>query len=100
MFKKRPSSAAAASEEAKAYHLGYVEPLSDARTRLETFFNILLGSWVELDKALADGQDRCLCTIVDLQLVENIAHVILDGFLAQIQVVGDLLIRLAVRHEA
>jgi hypothetical protein len=39
---KRPFSAAAASEEAKAYPLRYVEPLSDARTKLEAFFNILL----------------------------------------------------------
>jgi hypothetical protein len=39
---KRPSSEAAASEEAKAYFLPYVEPLSDARTKLEDFFNILL----------------------------------------------------------
>ena len=39
---KRPSSAAAASDEAKAYPLRYVEPLSDARTKLEAFFNILL----------------------------------------------------------
>jgi hypothetical protein len=41
MFKKA-SSAAAASEEAKTYPLWYVESLSDARTKLEAFFNILL----------------------------------------------------------
>jgi hypothetical protein len=34
--------AATASEEAKAYFLPYVEPLRDARTKLEDFFNILL----------------------------------------------------------
>jgi hypothetical protein len=39
---KRPSSAAAASEEAKAYSFPYVEPLSDARTKLADFFNTLL----------------------------------------------------------
>ena len=38
---KRPSSAAAASEEARRT-LRYVEPLSDARTKLADFFSILL----------------------------------------------------------
>jgi len=39
---KRPSGAAAASEEVRRT-LRYVEPLSDARTKLEDFFSILLG---------------------------------------------------------
>jgi hypothetical protein len=39
---KRPSSAAAASEEAKAYAFRYVEPLSAVRTKLADVFNILL----------------------------------------------------------
>ena len=39
---KKPSSAAAASEKAEAYPLLYVEALSDARTKLEDFFNVLL----------------------------------------------------------
>ena len=38
---KRPSSKAAASEEARRT-LRYVEPLSDARTPLGDFFSILL----------------------------------------------------------
>ena len=38
---KRLSSAAAASEEARRT-LRYVEPLSDARTKLADFFSILL----------------------------------------------------------
>ena len=38
---KRPSSAAAASEEARRT-LRYVEPLNDARTKLADFFSILL----------------------------------------------------------
>jgi hypothetical protein len=38
---KWPSSAAAASEEARRT-LRYVEPLSDARTKLADFFSILL----------------------------------------------------------
>ncbi len=39
---KRPSSKAAASEEARRT-LQYIEPLRDARTSLEDFFSILLG---------------------------------------------------------
>ena len=39
---KRPSSKAAASEEARRT-LRYVEPLSAARTKLADFFSILLG---------------------------------------------------------
>ena len=39
---KRPSGAAAASEEARRT-LRYVEPLSDARTKLADFFSVLLG---------------------------------------------------------
>jgi hypothetical protein len=42
---KWPSSAAAASEEARRT-LRYVEPLSDARTKLADFFSILLESAV------------------------------------------------------
>jgi hypothetical protein len=38
---KRPSSKAAASEEARRT-LQYVEPLSDTRTMLAVFFSILL----------------------------------------------------------
>jgi len=38
---KRPSSKAAASEEARRT-LRYVEPLNDARTMLAVFFSILL----------------------------------------------------------
>src|SRR6185295_19781050 len=39
-----PSSKAAASEGPDAYHLGYVEDPSDARTKLADFFSILLMS--------------------------------------------------------
>ena len=38
-----PSSKAAASEGPKAYPLGYVEGLNNARTLLADFFSILLG---------------------------------------------------------
>ena len=48
---KRPSSEAAASEEARRT-LRYVEPLSDARTKLADFFNILLFDEIELDTQL------------------------------------------------
>jgi hypothetical protein len=37
-----PSSKAAASEEPEAYPLGYIEDLSDVRTKLADFFSILL----------------------------------------------------------
>ena len=47
---KRPSSKAAASEEARRT-LRYVEPLSDARTTLADFFSILLDL-----KMFAQGQ--------------------------------------------
>ena len=39
---KRPSSRAAGEREPEAYPLGYVEPLSAARTPLADFFSILL----------------------------------------------------------
>ena len=39
---KRTSGKAAASEGPKAYPLGYVEGLNDARTMLAGFFSILL----------------------------------------------------------
>ena len=39
---KKAVSKAAASEEPEAYPLGYVEDLSDVRTKLADFFSILL----------------------------------------------------------
>ena len=50
---KRPSSKAAASEEARRT-LRYVEPLSDARTPLADFFSILLIQKLSID----NGRDR------------------------------------------
>ncbi|OQW31471.1 MAG: hypothetical protein A4E19_07590 [Nitrospira sp. SG-bin1] len=41
-WSKRPPSAATASEEANRIFLPYGEHLSDARTKLEDVFNILL----------------------------------------------------------
>jgi len=46
---KRPSSKAAASEEARRT-LRYVEPLRDARTPLEDFFSILLENPAQYSK--------------------------------------------------
>jgi hypothetical protein len=40
---KKAVSKAAASEESKAYPLGYVESLNDVRTLLADFFSILIG---------------------------------------------------------
>jgi len=40
---KKPASKAAASEAPKAYPLGYVEGLNEARTKLAGFFSVLLG---------------------------------------------------------
>ena len=51
---KRPSSKAAASEEARRT-LRYVEPLSDARTPLVDFFSILLS--LSTSNPVDDQQD-------------------------------------------
>jgi hypothetical protein len=60
---ERPSSKAAASEEARRT-LRYVEPLSDARTMLADFVNSLLariiheGSWRKRADAKRDGHSE------------------------------------------
>ena len=51
---KRPSSKAAASEEARRT-LRYVEPLSDTRTKLADFFSILLDAWACLARMVRDS---------------------------------------------
>jgi hypothetical protein len=51
---KRPSSKAAASEEARRT-LRYVEPLSDARTPLAAFFSILLDDFPEVFDRAKEG---------------------------------------------
>ena len=51
---KRPSSKAAASEEARRT-LRYVEPLNDARTKLDDFFNSLLVNMVWGRTSVQDG---------------------------------------------
>ena len=54
---KRPSGKAAASEGAETYSSPYVEPLSDARTRLAGFFSIMLGEKTE-DAGMSPAFDR------------------------------------------
>jgi hypothetical protein len=51
---KRPSSKAAASDEARRT-LRYVEPLSDARTPLAAFFNSLLDHFFEVVDRAYEG---------------------------------------------
>ncbi len=51
-------SKAAAREEAKAYFVVYVEPLSDARTPLADFFSILLGALDFFERELFGQHDR------------------------------------------
>ena len=51
-----------------------------------------LGPGVQLDESFPNGQDSSLCAVVDLQLMENISHMILDGLFAQVQVIGDFLV--------
>ncbi len=58
---KSPSSKAAASEEARGT-LRYAEPLSDARTLLEGFFNILLKIPTAFDRL----QQRHFVGILDI----------------------------------
>src|SRR5688500_10003961 len=51
----------------------------------------------DLDPALAHGVDDGLGAVVDGELAEDGAHVVLDGLLADAQRVGHLLVRHALR---
>ena len=51
MFKKAVQQGRS-ERRPEAYPLGYVEDLSDARTKLADFFNILLLNEIELDPQL------------------------------------------------
>ena len=53
---KRPSSKAAVSRATEAYPIGYVEPLSEARTKLTDFFSILLAG----SGTRGSGCSRCV----------------------------------------
>jgi len=61
---KRLSSAAAASEEAKAYSVRYVEPPSAARTKLADFSNILL--WIKMRGTVPCSYSLCLIQYLSL----------------------------------
>ena len=63
-YSERPSSKAAASEEAKSYPVPYVEPLSEARTMLAGFFNNLLG----IISAFGRQWDRCQTLVETVKL--------------------------------
>ena len=68
---KRPSSRAAASEEAEAYSEPYVEPLSAARTPLADFFNSLLALYI------ADRAEfrHCFCDSRTIDCLDDLGDV-------------------------
>ena len=55
---------------------------------------------IQLDESFPNSQDGGLSAIIDLELMKNIPHVVLDGLFAQVQVIGNFLVRLAVRDQA
>ena len=55
---------------------------------------------IQLDESFPNGQYGRLCAVVDLQLMENVTHMIFDGLFTQIQVIGNFLVRLAVCDQA
>ncbi len=55
---------------------------------------------IQLDESFPNGQYGRLCAVVDLQLMENVTHMILDSLFTQIQVIGNFLVRLAVCDQA
>ena len=67
--------------------------------RILNVLSLALGSRVKFDEALPDCQDRRLRAIVHLKLVKDVADVVLHGFLAQVEIVGNFLIGLPLGHE-
>lgn len=59
-----------------------------------------LRSGVQLDESFPNGQDGGLRAIIDLKLMEDISHVVLDGLFAQVQVIGNLLVGFSVCDQA
>ena len=55
---------------------------------------------VQLNESFPNGQNGGLRAIVDLELMKDVPHVVLDGLFAQVQVVGDFLVRLAICNQA
>jgi hypothetical protein len=58
-----------------------------------------LGPRIQFDESFADGKYCSLCAVVDLQLMEDVADVVLHRLLAEIEAVGDLFVGLSIRHE-
>ena len=54
---------------------------------------------VEFDQALSDGQDGRLRAVVHLQFMKDVANVVFDGLLAEVEIIGNFFIGLAVRDE-
>ena len=59
-----------------------------------------LRSRLQFDQAFSDRQNGRLGAVVDLQLMEDVAHVVLDGLFAQVEAVRDLFVRLPVGHQS
>jgi hypothetical protein len=55
---------------------------------------------IQLNESFPNGQDCGLSAIIDLEFMKDIPHVVLDGFFAQVQVIGNFLVRLAVCNQA
>ena len=73
--------------------VSWIDHKSGKATRL------LSWPWVQLDQAFPDGQNRRLSPIVNLELMKNIADVILYCLLTEIQAVGNFLVGLPVRNQ-
>jgi hypothetical protein len=43
-----------------------------------------------LDQAMPDSEGRSGCPVLAARLIENVGQVIGDGFLAEVQLLGDL----------
>src|SRR3954454_17885852 len=54
---------------------------------------------LEVEQLLADGVDDGLHAGVEVQLLEDVAHVVLDRVLRDVELVGDLTVREALSHE-
>jgi hypothetical protein len=76
------------------------EPQVACRTKDVLMLVTQLWPGIQLDESFPNGQDSSLRAVVDLQLMENVSHMILDGLFAQVQVIGDFLVRLAIRDQA
>jgi len=55
---------------------------------------------IQLDESFPNGQYCGLGAIIDLEFMKDIPYVVLDGLFAQVQVIGNFLVRLAVCDQA